>query len=88
VHAAKGWVEINEVYCKACELCVTDCPFDVLALNVKRLSPAGYHPAMMVREEGCTGCGICAVVCPEAAITVYRGIRPQPRPEKEVEHGA
>jgi hypothetical protein len=23
VHATKGWVEINELYCKACETCVT-----------------------------------------------------------------
>ena len=23
-------------------------------------------------EHKCTGCGICAIVCPEAAITVYR----------------
>ena len=51
---AKGWVEINEKYCKACELCVTDCPFGVLALDIQLLSPAGYHPAMMVKPEACT----------------------------------
>jgi 2-oxoglutarate ferredoxin oxidoreductase subunit delta len=26
----------------------------------------------MLIADGCTGCAICAVVCPDAAITVYR----------------
>ncbi len=63
---AKGYIIVNELYCKACELCLTDCPHDVLALDMDRLTSKGYHP------EACTGCGICATVCPDAAITVYR----------------
>ena len=39
---AKGWVEINELYCKACELCVTDCPTHVLALDMSRLAPRAF----------------------------------------------
>ncbi len=69
---AKGYIEVNELYCKACELCVTDCPHDVLALDMERLTPKGYHPAHMVIPEACTGCGICSNVCPDAAITVYK----------------
>ena len=75
----KGWVEINELYCKACETCVNDCPNQVLALDMSRLSPKGYHPSFMLHPEQCTGCGTCAVVCPDAAITVYRGERPTPK---------
>lgn len=67
----KGWIEVNELYCKGCELCVNACPQDVLALNSERLTPKGYHPVYL-NAEGCTGCGICAVVCPEAALTVFR----------------
>ena len=80
---AKGWIEVNELYCKACELCVTDCPSDVLALDMSYLSPKGFHPATMLHPEDCTGCGICAVVCPDAAIIVYRGVRPGTKSEGE-----
>ncbi len=67
----KGRVEVNDRYCKGCELCVDACPQDVLELAAERLNAKGYHPAEMIKA-GCTGCGICAIVCPEAAITVYR----------------
>lgn len=70
---AKGWIEVNDLYCKGCELCVHDCPPKVLALDMERLTPKGYHPAQIVKD-GCTGCAICALVCPDAAITVYREI--------------
>jgi len=72
----KGWVEINELYCKACETCVTDCPTQTLALDMSRLTVKGYHPAHMLHPENCIACGTCAVVCPDAAITVFRGVRP------------
>lgn len=71
--AAKGWVLIDESLCKGCELCVHYCPVDVLILDEERLTPQGYHPAALA-DEGCTGCGVCAVVCPEAAITVFREV--------------
>jgi 2-oxoglutarate ferredoxin oxidoreductase subunit delta len=67
----KGWIEVNDLYCKGCELCVAACPKDVLALDLERLTPKGYHPAHLI-ADGCTGCGICAIVCPDAALTVYR----------------
>jgi len=69
--AAKGWIEVNDLQCKGCELCISVCPKDVLALDMDRLTPKGYHPAFLI-SEGCTGCAICAIICPDAAITVYR----------------
>jgi len=73
----KGRVEVNEFYCKGCELCVEACPQDVLALSPDRINVKGYHPAELI-EKGCTGCGICTIVCPEAAIVVYREVIAKP----------
>ena len=67
----KGRIVVNENYCKGCEVCVTNCPQGVLALDHDHITAKGYHPAALI-AEGCTGCGICAIVCPDAAITVYR----------------
>lgn len=67
----RGWIEVNELYCKGCSLCIEACPQKSLALDMDRLTPKGYHPVYL-KAEGCTGCGICALVCPEAALTVYR----------------
>jgi 2-oxoglutarate ferredoxin oxidoreductase subunit delta len=68
-----GWIEVNEMYCKGCEICVDACPKEVLALDNEHLTPKGYHPVILIRD-GCTGCAVCAVVCPEAALTVYRNV--------------
>jgi 2-oxoglutarate ferredoxin oxidoreductase subunit delta len=73
----KGWIEVDELYCKGCELCIGACPQDVLALDMERLTPKGYHPVHLI-ADGCTGCAICAIVCPEAALTVYRETAPKP----------
>jgi 2-oxoglutarate ferredoxin oxidoreductase subunit delta len=67
----RGWIEVSQVYCKGCELCIDACPQEVLALDMDHLTPKGYHPVYLVKD-GCTGCAICAIVCPEAALTVYR----------------
>jgi 2-oxoglutarate ferredoxin oxidoreductase subunit delta len=67
----KGRIEVNEILCKACELCIDACSLKVIELAQDRFNSKGYHPAQLV-VDGCTGCAICALVCPEAAITVYR----------------
>jgi len=74
---AKGWIEVDELQCKGCELCVEACPQDVMSLDKTRLTRKGYHPVHL-HAEGCTGCAICAVVCPEAALTIYRQVEPRP----------
>ncbi len=41
-----------------------------------RFNVKGYRPAEIIDPDGeCTGCAICAVICPEAAISVYRMVK-------------
>jgi 2-oxoglutarate ferredoxin oxidoreductase subunit delta len=42
-------------------------------MDMDQLTPKGFHPAQLYKD-GCTGCAICALVCPDAAITVYREV--------------
>ena len=79
----KGRIDVNESLCKGCELCIGECPQDVMALSLERLNAKGYHPAEL-KAAGCTGCGICAIVCPEAAITVYREVVKARKPAAEM----
>ncbi len=67
---ARGKISINGEFCKACCYCIEHCPKDVISLS-DNYNTMGYYPAVFNGGE-CTGCGICAVVCPEAAIEVWR----------------
>jgi len=69
--SVRGWIVVDELFCKGCENCVHECPQQVLALDMEHLTPKGYHPVTLI-ADGCTGCAICAIICPEAALTVYR----------------
>jgi 2-oxoglutarate ferredoxin oxidoreductase subunit delta len=42
-------------------------------MSPDQLNAKGFHPAELLEVAGrCTGCAICAVVCPDVCITVYR----------------
>jgi 2-oxoglutarate ferredoxin oxidoreductase subunit delta len=70
--APKGYVEIAIEVCKGCNLCVLSCPTDCLALNTSDTNIYGLHYSTLSKPEECIGCANCAVMCPDAAITVYR----------------
>src|ERR1051326_8013143 len=66
----RGTVTLDIETCKGCELCIEACPQESLALS-KPINSKGYHYAVLV-QDNCTGCVNCALVCPDAVITVYR----------------
>lgn len=34
----------------------------------------GYHPARLIDADKCTGCAMCAEMCPDVAIEVYKEV--------------
>lgn len=66
----RGTVKFNIETCKGCELCIESCPQESIAMS-REINALGYHYAVLVKDN-CTGCVNCALVCPDAVITVYR----------------
>jgi 2-oxoglutarate ferredoxin oxidoreductase subunit delta len=71
VTVAKGYIEIDQEFCKGCQLCISFCPKGSIYI-AQSFNAAGYQPAAFNGDSECTGCAICALVCPEVAIEVYR----------------
>jgi 2-oxoglutarate ferredoxin oxidoreductase subunit delta len=43
-------------------------------LDAGRLNIKGYHPSTITAQEQCIACGMCAIMCPDSAITVEKGV--------------
>ena len=71
---AKGYVDISVETCKGCNLCVIACPTDCLALNTSDTNSYGLHYAYLTDEDKCIACMNCSVICPDAAIKVYKKV--------------
>jgi 2-oxoglutarate ferredoxin oxidoreductase subunit delta len=64
-------VEIQGDLCKSCLYCIKECPKDVIALG-KEVNSKGYQYVYAKAPENCIGCAMCAQICPDAVIEVYR----------------
>lgn len=64
-------VKIDTDKCKECLYCINFCPAKVMEIGEK-LNSHGYYTAEFKNAEKCVACGICATVCPEAAVSVYK----------------
>ena len=63
---------INEARSKGCGLCTIACPKKLVTLSDTPNS-MGYTVAVFTGPEKCTGCALCAEMCPDVAIMVYKG---------------
>ena len=59
-----GKIVVDMSICKGCGYCVQFCP--------AHTSGYGNHCAEPVEGAKCVGCAVCAIVCPDTAITVYK----------------
>ena len=64
-------VVILENVCKGCYLCIGACPKNVLGES-ESLNAKGYKPAAVKNPDACIGCAMCATMCPDCAIEVYK----------------
>ena len=62
-------LRIDKERCKGCELCVSVCSRRVLVM-AHELNSRGDHYAAIADISQCTGCGQCAVICPDVAIEI------------------
>ena len=50
--------------CNGCKKCVESCYFDAIDWDTEKNKP-------IFKEFGCEGCGVCELVCPQDAISLY-----------------
>lgn len=67
----RGEVIVDQERCKECGLCITACPHGVLRFS-KAINSKGYHPVEAFAPKKCTGCTLCAVICPDVALIIKR----------------
>jgi 2-oxoglutarate ferredoxin oxidoreductase subunit delta len=66
----KGKVKVSTQRCKGCNLCIAECKKGVLKPG-KIINKLGYTVVEFEDCGKCTGCMLCAIVCPDAAIEVF-----------------
>lgn len=67
----KGKIIIDASLCKECHLCIVACKKGNIA-PADELNANGFRPVSFKDDGTCTGCTLCAVMCPEVAIEVHR----------------
>lgn len=67
-------IVIDKDRCKACYLCIKECPKHLIKVSDKTNSLGNRVVEFCDENKECLGCAMCATRCPDLAITeVYRG---------------
>jgi indolepyruvate ferredoxin oxidoreductase beta subunit len=61
-------IDINQEWCKGCDICSRFCPEYCLSVNVDGILE-------VADAEACTGCRLCELLCPDFAITISEPVR-------------
>lgn len=64
-------IVVDAELCKSCRLCIGACPLKLIGASDK-FNSKGQHPAEQIDPSRCIGCQLCAIMCPDAAISVYK----------------
>jgi len=67
-HNRTAFVNIDTAGCKACGLCVSACPNDVLGI----IAFFSHRHVHVDRASRCKGCGTCITTCRQEAIRLSR----------------
>ena len=69
-----SYIVINKEKCKACYLCIEECPKKLLRVSKETNSLGNHMVEFNDPNNECLGCAMCATRCPDLAITeVYKG---------------
>lgn len=60
---------IDKEICKGCSLCVGSCKKNLLQIDKQYLNSKGYNPVTLTNKDECTSCTMCAIICPDSAIS-------------------
>jgi len=64
-------VTIDRNKCKGCLLCIAACPRHSIKKD-DAVNARGNNCVIFSEDGGCIGCCVCAVVCPDCCIEVYK----------------
>lgn len=64
-----SYIKIDKTKCKACYLCVDVCPNKLIKKGKEANSLGNFPVEFDDSEKKCLGCAMCAIRCPDLAIT-------------------
>lgn len=68
-----SYIELDKSKCKSCYLCIDACPKKLIKKSSSTGSSGEYVVEFQDENRECIGCAMCAMVCPDIAITgVYK----------------